>query len=339
MCPATTQNEPSPTQQAAMATLIEIVHGALWSTCLTEIAELQVADVLGDTAETATELASKVGANANALERVLRLLATKGVFEDLDGRFRHTASSRLLRADHPQSMRGFARLAIPTRPLLGAFSHTLRTGRPAVEAVDPDGLWAYLVKNPAFARIFDEGMTSKANMDIAGVLRAYDFSKFASIADIGGGRGHLIKAVLEAAPNSKGVLFDLPHVIDGAKTIASSRLSLQAGDFFKDPLPVCDAYLLMHVIHDWDDRDSLSILSAVRRVVPSSAKVLLIEMLMPETPQPHPSVFLDTLMMAYATGQERKRNHYQALLEAAGLRLDRVIPTESAMAILESTPV
>jgi len=322
-----------------MATLVEIIHGALWSTCLAEIAELQVADALGDTAETATELAGKVGANANALGRVLRLLATKGVFEDLDGRFRHTASSRLLRTDHPQSTRGWARLAIPTRPLLGAFGHTLRTGRPAVEAINPDGLWAYLLKNPAFARIFDEGMTSKAGRDIPGVLRAYDFSRFSSIADIGGGRGHLIKAVLDTAPNSKGVLFDLPHVIEGVKTIASSRLSLQAGDFFKDPLPVCDAYLLMQVIHDWDDREALAILSAVRRVAPASAKVLLIEMLLPDTPQPHPSVFLDTLMMAYATGQERKRNHYQALLETAGLRLDRVIPTESAVAILESTPV
>jgi len=115
----TSQNEPSPTQQAATATLVEIIHGALWSTCLAEIAELQVADALGDTAETATELASKVGANANALERVLRLLATKGVFEELDGRFRHSTASRLLRTDHPQSIHGWARLAIPTRPLLG----------------------------------------------------------------------------------------------------------------------------------------------------------------------------------------------------------------------------
>ncbi len=235
-------------------------------------------------------------------------------------------------------MRGYVRIAIPTRPLLGALSHTLRTGRPAVEALEPEGFWAYLVKNPTLALIFNEGMTSKANFDIAGILRAYDFAGFASIADIGGGRGHLIQAVLEAAPNSKGVLFDLPQVIDGANAIASSRLALQAGDFLKDPLPRCDAYLLMHVIHDWDDRDAVAILRALQRAAPPNAKVLLIEMLLPETPQPHPSVFLDTLMMAYAMGQERKQSQYQALLEAAGLRLERVIPTDSAMAMLEAVP-
>lgn len=322
-----------------MATIVGIVQGALWSTCLTEVADLNVADVLGDTAETPAELAGKVGANANALGRVLRLLATRGVFEDLDGKFRHTAASRLLRTDHPHSMRGLARLGIPTRPFFAAFGHTLRTGRPAVEALEPDGIWAYLARNPTLARIFDEGMTSKANLDIAAILRAYDFSGFGSIADIGGGRGHLIKAVLEAVPGSKGILFDQPHVIDAARSISSGRLALQGGDFCKDPLPVCDAYLLMHVIHNWDDRDSVAILSAVRRAAPSGASVLLMEMLLPETPQPHQSVFFDTLMMAYVMGQERRRSHYEALLDAAGLRLERVVPTDSEMAILEAVPI
>lgn len=330
--------EQGPGQPAEIATLMETLQGALWSTCLVEVADLKVADALGDSPQAPAELADKVGANANALGRVMRLLATRGIFEDLDGSFRHTPASRLLRTDHPQSMRGMIRLGISTRPFLAAFSHSLRTGRPAVEALEPGGIWEYLAKNPAMARIFDEGMTSKARLDIATILGAYDFSSFATIADIGGGRGHLIRAVLETAPRSKGVLFDLPHVIESTQGIASSRLALAAGSFFEDALPACDVYLLMHVIHDWDDQDSLAILRAVRRAAASSSKLLLIEMLMPETPQPHMTVFLDTMMMAYAMGQERRLGQYQALLESAGFRLDRVVPTAGLMSILESTP-
>ena len=128
-------------------------------------------------------------------------------------------------------------------------------------------------------------------------------------------------------------------MIDGAQGIISNRLTLRAGDFFKDTPPVCDAYLMMNVIHDWDDDDSVAILSALRRAAPSGSKLLLIEMLMPETPPPHPCVVIDTLMMAYAMGQERKLVHYETLLKTAGFQLARVIPTESGFAILKSTPV
>ena len=204
MASTTIRTEQEQAQPADVATFMELVQGVLWSRCLVEIAELNVADVLDDDAQTPAELADKVGANANALGRVMRLLATRRV-RGSRRPFRHTVLSRLLRTDNPRSMRGFTRMAIPTWPLLGSFGHTLRTGRPAVEAVEPGGFWEFLVKNPAFERIFDEAMTSKASADIAGILRAYDFSEFGSIADIGGGRGHLIKAVLEVVPTSKGI--------------------------------------------------------------------------------------------------------------------------------------
>jgi O-methyltransferase domain len=335
----TTPDEQGHSQQASMAVFMDLIQGALLSRCLIEVADLSVADALGDDVETPTDLAKKVGADANALTRVLRLLATRGVFEDLDGRFRHTTLSRLLRRDSPQSLRGLVLLGLPNWQVLGSLGHSMRTGRPAVEAIEPGGIWDYLERDPGFARIFDEAMTSKSNAAITGILHAYDFSVFESIADIGGGRGHLIKAVLDVTPQSKGVLFDLPRAIEGAQGIASSRLTLQAGDFFNDMLPVCDAYLMMNVIHDWDDRDSVAILRAVRRVAASSAKLLLIEMLLPETPQPHPSVVMDTFMMAYTMGQERRQSHYQALLAAAEFQLDRIVSTASGMAIMESTPV
>jgi O-methyltransferase domain len=338
MSSATSNTDPEHSRQADTGTIVDLAYGFLWSRCLAEIADLKVADALGETAETPAELAHKVGANADALGRVMRLLATKGVFEDLDGRFRHTALSRLLRADHPQSIRGFVRMVIPSWTFLGSFNHTMRTGRPAVEALESGGFWEFVAKNPTAAQIFDEGMASKAHDDVASILRAYDFSTFGSIADIGGGRGHLLKAILDVAPKAKGILFDLPHVIDGAQAFASGRLTLKGGDFFKDSLPVCDAYLLMQVIHDWDDDDSVKVLSAVRKVATAMSKLLVIEMLLPETPQPHPALLLDTMMMAYAAGRERKRSRYEALLKAAGFRVERVIPTESAISILESVP-
>lgn len=155
---------------------------------------------------------------------------------------------------------------------------------------------------------------------------------------MGGGQGHLIRAVLQATPKAKGILFDLPHVIDGARDVTSDRLAFAAGNFFRDALPAGDAYLLMSIIHDWDDQDSVVILRALRKVAAPDSRLLLFEMLMPETPRPHLSVVLDVLMMAYAMGQERKRGEYGALLEAAGFRLEQVVPTAGPVSILAATP-
>ena len=144
-------------------------------------------------------------------------------------------------------------------------------------------------------------MTAKAQSQIAGILDAYDFSRFRSIADIGGGRGHLLQAVLGRAPEARGVLFDLPHVVDAAKGLASDRLSLAGGDFFRDRLPACDAYLLMEVIHDWDDEKSTAILKAVRAAAPEGATLLLLETIVPDEPGPHWAKTLDVVML---------ENHY-----------------------------
>ena len=161
-------------------------------------------------------------------------------------------------------------------------------------------------------------MEGKAHGHVAAVVAACDFSSFATIGDIGGGKGHLIRAVLEAAPAARGVLFDLPHVIEDSEGLASGRLRLQAGDFFKGDLPACDAYLLMEVIHDWSDEDSVAILKAVRRAAPPRAKLLLIESIVPEGPEPHWSKTLDILMLTLLGGKQRTRREYEALCAPAG---------------------
>jgi len=310
--------------------------------CLQVIAELGVADHLDEQPESAETLANAVGAHPQSLARVLRALAAHAVFEEIDGRFRHSPASRLLRSDHPQSQRSFVRMmGLPFHwAAYGELAHAVRTGDAAATRVVPGGTFDYLAAHPTEGRLFDEAMTAKSHEQIAGVLDAYDFTGFNRIADIGGGRGHLIKRVLAAAPRVKGVLFDLPHVIKPLESAASDRLTLQGGDFLKDPLPACDAYLMMSVIHDWGDVEATAILRAVRRAAPPHAKLLLIEMLVPETPGPHPAKFLDIEMLAMTTGgRERTRAEYERLYAAAGFRLENVMPTAGPTMILQGAPV
>lgn len=319
-----------------LATLLDLGHLGL-ARSLHMVAELGIADFIDNEPVSAVDLAKKADLNAEALGRIMRLLAANGVFEDLGGRFGHSPASRFLRSDHPQSQRAYVRLM--GSPLLyramGALAHTLRTGRPGTETFAPEGQFAYLSSHPEEARVFDQAMIAKSVTDIAAVLKAYDFSPFKVIGDIGGGRGHLLRAVLDANPSARGILFDLPHVITET-TVVSERLAAVGGDFFKDALPACDAYLLMNVIHDWRDEDAVRILKAIREAAPAHAKLLLIELLLPERAIPHPAFMHDIVMLAVVGGRERNRREYEALLGEAGFRLARVIPTGTGLEILES---
>ena len=302
------------------------------------VAELGVADHIGADPVNVTELASRCGADPEALDRVLRLLATHGVFSDVGGAYEHTEPSRLLRSDHPQSMRAFAQMmALPLfTATFGHLQHSLRTGSPALEQVAPEGLWPYLQAHPTQAEIFGQAMTAKAGADIAAVLGAYDFHRFGTIADIGGGRGHLLRAVLEAVPTAEGVLFDLPEVIT-IVDIGTERRTAQAGDFFVDPLPAADAYILMEVIHDWPDVEAAAILRAIRRAARDDATVLLIEGVIDEQ-RPDPRVHtLDVVMLAFTGGRERSPDQVEKLLDSADLQLNRIIKTTGPMSIIEAT--
>jgi hypothetical protein len=309
--------------------------------CLHVLAELGVADALDDNPRTAADLAAATGANEDALARALRLVSAYGIFESHNNGYAHTPASRLLRTDHPQSMRPFVRwIGSPIEwQSFELLNHSITTGKPAVEQVTPGGLWAYLAQHPEMSGIFDQAMTGKAHGQIAGILSNYDFSGFKTIADIGGGRGHLLQAVLGASPDAAGVLFDLPQVIDQISGTASARIKLQGGDFFKDPLPVCDAYLIMQVIHDWSDQQSVEILSAIRRVAPSHARLLLIEGIIPDDSKPSWIKMLDLFMLALHTGKERTRREFEHLLVASGFRLEKVIDIGMGTSILDASVI
>ncbi len=326
--------DPNPAQ-----TIVELAGSYAIPRCLHAVADLGVADALGETPRTAAELAADVGANPDALGRVLRLLAAHGVFEQRSDRFAHSPASRLLRTDHPQSLRGLARMfGLPINwATYGAMDHSVRTGRPAAEKTLPAGIWSYFAEHPEEGTIFNAAMVGKAHGQIAAVVGAYDFSRFRTIADIGGGRGHLLRALLAASSDVKGILFDLPTVVAEAGP-SSERLRLQGGDFFKDTLPTCDAYLVMEVIHDWPDDESIAILRAIRKAAPPDARVFVIEAIVPATPGPHWAKTLDIHMLTFLGGKQRTRAEYETLFRRAGLALEREIDTGGDISILEGRP-
>jgi O-methyltransferase domain len=323
-------------------------HAVVWtlatsvlpSRALQLVAELGVADHIASEPVAPADLAAACGLAPDALDRLLRLLAAHGIFRVQPGGFAHSEASRLLRSDHPMSMRAFAQLmGLPVCwNSFGALEHSLRTCAPAAELAGPGGFFAYLRSHPAQARIFGQAMSAKAQADIEAVLDAYDFAPFRVIADIGGGRGHLLQAVLQTVPRAEGILFDLPDVVATVEAVASG-LRTQAGDFFADPLPAADCYLLMEVIHDWPDDQALAILKAVRAAASPGANVLVIEDVIPAG-APDPRVHtLDVLMLAVTGGRERTAGQLGKLLRGARFRPSAVIETPGPLRIVEAVAV
>jgi len=301
------------------------------------VAELGVADHIEDEVVSVKQLASACAADPNALDRVLHLLSTYGIFDRRGDGYAHTDASRLLQSEHPMSMRAYARMiGMPViRASLDQLEYSVRTGSPATQVVAADGLWPYLAAHDHEREIFGQAMTGKAAADTAAVLGAYDFRRFDTIADIGGGRGHLLRAVLDTTATSEGILFDLPDVIETLE-VGRDRLTPRAGDFFVDPLPTADLYILMEVIHDWPDAEAAAILTAVRRAASPGARVLIIENVLDDTSPDPRGHTLDIIMLACTGGRERTGTQLDGLLKAAGFRDNRVINTGGPLRIAEA---
>jgi len=307
--------------------VLQLAGGYVPSRCIILAADLGIADSIGDEPMNVGDLAAAHRLNKDALLRILRLLAAHGIFEVEGETVRHTPHSQVLRSAHPQSLRSMVRMigapvnSQPVEHLL----HSLTTGESAAPKAYPEGFWGYLAQHPNESRLFDSAMAAKAHDQIAAILDAYDFSAFGHIADIGGGRGHLLSAILDRYTRTSGVLFDQAHVIADVSALASDRLRLQHGDFFEDLLPRADAYILMEVIHDWTDPDALRILRSVRRAAPASAKLLLIESLIPDRPTANWTQVMDIFMLALFGGKQRTEREYATLAASAGFELQRTV--------------
>ncbi len=330
------------TQSAAppQATIWETSNAIVASRALHVVAELGVADHVREQSVSVATIAAECEVDPRSLDRVLRLLSSIGLFARRPDGYAHTDASLLLRSDAPGSMRAFARMT-NLRLINEAFTellHSVRSGEPAVKVIEPRGFWAYLTDHPDQARLFGEAMEARAAAYLAEVLAAYDFRPFTTIADIGGGRGHLLRAILSSTPGTIGILFDLPEVV-GARNAAVERLTTVAGDFLRDPLPRADLYVVMEVLHDWDDQDCVRILSAIRRGAAPGATLVVIENIVPETGDDPRVNALDVLMLAITGGRERTVTELADLFGSSGLRLQAVIPTGGPMKVVEAAAV
>jgi hypothetical protein len=321
------------------ARIIQDLAVAYWvSRCLHLVAELGIADHLADAPETADTLAGLCGIQPKALHRVLRALANHGVFAYDGSRFAHNAASRTLRSDAAGSTRSLARM-MGLKVHWDAYREldvTLRTGVPAIAAVTNGGLFAYLHGHPQDAQLFHEAMAGKSFAQVQPVLQAYDFRSFATIGDIGGGLGHLLYGVLEQSPKSRGVLFDLPQVMELARQRADPRVTYVSGDFFKERIPACDAYLMMTVLHDWSDDEAVAILSNLKENCSRTAKLLLVEGIVRPEIENDFVKDLDIEMLVMTTGQERTEAEWHSVLKRAGFSLTQVIRAGPWSSILEA---
>jgi O-methyltransferase domain len=310
-------------------------------------AELRLADLLAEGPRDVRALAQATGSDPQALGRLLFALVQLGVFaRTVDDRFRLTALGACLRADHPDGLAAFARYQghdVIQRPWANLL-HSVRTGKTAFDAVFGVSLFDYFAAHPEAAELFTAGMAARTAEHLAAIVAAYEWRGLDTIVDIGGADGALLAAVLAAAPEADGIVFDQPHVEDAARRRLAAaglqnRCRFASGDFFVAVPGGGSAYLLKYIVHDWDDERVLGILRNVRRAAPSHTRLIVIEPLLPEGEEPAlEAAMMDIAMLVVTGGGERTASRFAALYSNAGFRLSRVVPTASPFSLVEGIP-
>lgn len=328
--------------RAQIATLQGLMSGYRVTQLLAVIARLGVPDQLAAGPRPAREVAEATGANPDALYRVLRGLAAIGVFTEVaPGVFGLTPLASLLRSDHPLSMRAIIMYnALEPYEAWTDLEYSVRTGETAFERHFGMPHFAYMAQHPEDSALFNQTMSENSRRSNANVESAYDYGSATTIVDIGGGHGALLAAILRANPTVRGVLFDQPHVVEGALSTleaagVADRCERAGGDFFTSDYPAGDLYTLRQVIHDWDDERAVAILRGCARAMPAHGRVLLIEVPIGTGADSTTGIFLDLQMLVMNGGRQRTEEEYRQLYAAAGLRLTRVIPTASDFALIE----
>jgi SAM-dependent methyltransferase len=324
----------------------QLICGYWSSQCVYVAAKLGIADLLANGPLSVDDLADRTAMDPPSLFRVLRALASLGVFaEEPDRRFRLTPAAEILQSDVPGSKRALAiMMGEEYFRAWGELLYSVRTGKPAFDRIFGQPLFEFLSQHSEQAAIFDKAMVGAHGRDTIAVLDAYDFSGFTRVADIGGGNGTTLCTVLSRHPHLHGTLFDLPGVIERAsvsvaKAGLSDRIHLVAGDFFQTAPTGADAYTLRHIIHDWDDERAIRILQNVRRAMEPGGRLLIVETVIPPGNEPCFAKLLDLTMLVAPGGQERTEEEYGDLLGHAGFRLARIVPTATADSVIEGVPV
>lgn len=324
------------------AQLGQMISGYWISQAIYAAAKLGIADLLNSGPRSSEDLARATGTKADLLYRLLRALASVGIFaEDQAGRFSLTPMAELLGSDVRGSQRPLALMMGDEQfRAWGNLVDTLQSGDNAFEKVFEMPIFDYLAQHPDKGRIFDAAMTSIHGRETAAIADSYDFSDFKALADVGGGNGSQITAILQRYPAIQGILFDLPHVLQRARpgieaAGLAQRCKLVSGSFFQAVPAGADAYLMRHIIHDWDDEKSRAILRACHAAMPEHGKLLVVESVIPPGNEPFGGKFLDLVMMLIPGGKERTEAEYRQLYDSAGFDLSRIVPTSTEVSVIE----
>jgi hypothetical protein len=337
--PETEHDDVSRVQQMIMSfRLTRLLHAA---------ATLGLADLLKDEPRSAQELSAQCDAHPGSLYRLLRALASIGILAEMpDHRFTLTVTGQCLRSDAQPSLRDLA--VIYGEPWMwntyGELLHSIRTGQSAFEHVHGTSLFQYLAANASAAARFNAAMTALSAQENAALLAAYDFSRYCTVVDVGGGHGRLLGAILGANTHVAGVLFDLPAVVTGARALLSElavidRCTIVAGNFFEFVPPGGDLYVLKSIVHNWNRQQAESLLRNCRAAVPPHGRLLLIERVIGAIDEASEAKLFDIAMLALLGGQERTAEEYAELLRATGFQLRRVFPSRSPHSIVEAVPI
>jgi hypothetical protein len=332
----------APLQAAQL--IFQLGTGYIASSALHVATKLTIADRLAQGPRTSAALAADSGVQEDALYRVLRVLASVGVFQETEPRtFALTPAAELLRTGQPASLHPM--ILWMTDPFhFRAYAetmHSVKTGQPAAEKVAGMPVFEYLASQPELSAVFNDAMTAFSSSVAPAALKVYDFSGIDVLVDVAGGHGEILMSVLREYPGMRGILLDVDHVIAGAKPrIAAAglngRCETATGDFFK-AVPAGDAYIMKHIIHDWDDDRALAILKNIRSAMTSpEGRLILLEAVIQPGNQPDLAKFIDLEMLLMPGGRERTAEEFGALFARAGFALSRVVPTESPLCVVEA---
>jgi hypothetical protein len=326
--------------------LHELIMGFRASQLIYVAAKLGIADHLQDGPQAVSALASAAGAAAQPLHRLLRALASLGIFAETDdGSFALTPTARLLQRNVPGSLRSTALIYGDEVfwATYGQMLHSVRTGEPAFQHRHGEPLFSYLATHPPTAALFHEAMSGFSDRETTAILEAYDFSELTKVIDVGGGHGALIAALLNSYQNLHGVVLDLETAADGARQLLAQagvgqRAVFVTGSFFSAVPRDGDAYLLKSVIHNWDDEAATKILRTCRQAMRNDARLIAIERIVPPGNVASEAKLFDINMLVVVGGRERTEDEYRSLFHRAGLKLTRIVATRSPLSLIEGVP-
>jgi hypothetical protein len=332
-------------EAAAVQRLNQVALGYILSAALNVVLELGIADRLIDGPRSAADLAKDAGVTEDGLYRVLRALASGGIFEEQHGRmFALNMPAQMLRKG-PASLHDLGLWM--TDPfhfhVYAETLHSVATGQPAAEKVTGMPVFEYFARDARLSAVFNNAMTAWSGPTVTAALKAYDFSGIRVLVDVAGGHGYVLTSVLRQYPDMRGVLFDLDHVIAGAAPLIEAagvrdRVETVSGDFFKAVPPGADAYIMKNIIHDWDDERAIAILKNIRTALGGrrDGRVILLEAVIPPGNDPDFGKLIDIEMLLMPGGRERTAEEFAALFARAGFELARIVPTDSPLSVVEA---